>query len=67
MSEMSEIQSFEHLAEGLKRAQAGARAIFCHRRDQPEWLKIANLLEDMLFKAKRLETMRNHPNLILAN
>jgi hypothetical protein len=65
MSDMSEIECFEHFAEGLKRASAGARAIFTHRRDQPEWLQYANLMENVLRTAHRLETMRRRPSLIL--
>lgn len=59
MSDMSEIECMEHFAEGVKRASAGARAIFTHRRDQPEWLKISKMLELMLYQAKKLETTRN--------
>lgn len=65
MSDMSEIECFEHFAEGVKRAAAGARAVFTHRRDQPEWLDISTLLESMLKKAKALETARKHPSIIL--
>ena len=66
MSDMTEIECFEQFSEGVKRAAAGARAIFTHRRDQGGWIQIAHLLDKVLDQAQSLENARKHPPLILS-
>ena len=66
MSDMTEIECFEQFSEGVRRAAAGARAIFTHRRDQSGWIQIAHLLEQVLDQSRQLENSRKHPLLILS-